>query len=263
MGRFSFKLMETPQSQSVKHRQTLHSLTSKGKSEWQNAKQPRTRKDHKQIKQNLCPNNGGLWLYQGAGKKGKSGTGRVGNRESIQWRVLESLALQRSYLVESNEWVWLMYRGEEVQVVETDCSWAEQTACDWLRDEWVSMLPSEWDGETGSDQNATVGLLVLGLPVGLWHTSWMEFALDLNRAFPAGGSRPARTWLQTNKQDAHGNQTDKQSVQLPNVWKETFKVRVFVSWDAKSDFSKNPQKATWIFSLNVVCVSGRFYVLTC
>ncbi len=76
-----------------------------------------------------------------------------------------------------------------------------------------------------------LGPLVLGLPVGLWRTGWAEFALDVNRAFPAGGCQPAhsepaattgrqavtnkprrRTWRSQTT-----NQMDKQSVQSPNV----------------------------------------------
>ncbi len=48
--------------------------------EWQNAKQPRTKKDHKRKRLYLCPSNRRLRLYQGTGKRKKSGTSRVGNR---------------------------------------------------------------------------------------------------------------------------------------------------------------------------------------
>ncbi len=63
---------------------------------------------------------------------------------------------ESSCLPGSSGRVWLICWGEQEQVVEADFSGAEQGASDWLRSEWVIMLPSRWNGETGCNQNATV-----------------------------------------------------------------------------------------------------------
>lgn len=47
--------------------------------------------------------------------------------------------------------------------------------------------------------NTSVGPLVLGFGVGLWRTSWAEFALSLNRTVPSGSFK-----LWTSGEDQQG-----------------------------------------------------------